>query len=170
MPGGGDEIQAMKAGILEIRDIFCVNKADREGAPRAISELKMMLGLSGQFEEGRWRPAVMPTIALKGIGTKELVDTIEAHRQYLHDVGLLDIKLRERARAELLDIINRRVSHTVLQVLDEEGPMHSVLERMAGSRELDPHTAAQMVIEFLVNESAAGRGAANYAGYLREGR
>jgi LAO/AO transport system kinase len=158
MPGGGDEIQAIKSGIMEIGDIFCVNKADREGATRALSELKMMVDTSGGFGQGEWKPPVIATVALTGEGSVELVDALQAHRVYLEAAGLLDRKVRERARAELLEIINRRVARAVLAAVDEEGPMSGLVERIAGTRELDPHTAARLVIEYLLKESAAGDG------------
>lgn len=158
MPGSGDEIQAIKSGIMEIGDIFCVNKADREGAARALAELRMMVDTSGHFGEGEWKPPVIPTVALTGQGSVELVDALQSHRAYLEAAGLLDQKVRERARAELLEIINRRVARAVLATVDEEGPMSGLVERIAGTRELDPHTAARLVIEHLLKESAAGDG------------
>ncbi len=156
MPGGGDEIQAIKSGIMEIGDIFCVNKADREGASRALAELRMMVDTSGAFGEGEWKPPVIATVALSGEGSAELVDAIQAHYAYLDAAGLLDLKVRDRARAELLEIINRRVARAVLAVLDKEGPMSDLVERIAGTRELDPHTAANLVIEYLLKESGDG--------------
>ncbi len=157
MPGSGDEIQAIKSGIMEIGDIFCVNKADREGASRAMAELKMMVDTSGAFGEGDWRPPVIATVALTGQGTPELVDAIRAHHDYLAAAGRLDAKVRERARAELLEIINRRVSRAALDAL-QEGPLSDLVERIAGTRELDPHSAAGLVIEHLLKKSAAGDG------------
>lgn len=156
MPGSGDDIQAIKSGIMEIGDIFCVNKADREGASRALAELRMMVDTSGAFGEGEWKPPVIATVALTGEGTGELVDGLEAHYAHLTAAGLLDLKIRERARAELLEIINRRVARAVLAALGEEGPMSDLVERIAGSRELDPHTAARLVIEYLLKESGDG--------------
>lgn len=158
MPGGGDDIQAIKSGIMEIGDIFCVNKADREGATRALAELRMRLDMSGQFEGERWIPPVLATVALTGEGVSELADAVRAHRDHLVAAGLLGVKLRERARAELLEIINRRVSRAVLAAIDETGPMGTLVEQIAGTRELDPHTAARMVIEHLLKESAEGDG------------
>ncbi len=156
MPGSGDEIQAIKSGIMEIGDIFCVNKADREGASRALAELRMMVDTSGAFGEEEWKPPVIATVALSGEGAVELVDAIQAHYAHLAAAGLLDVKIRERVRAELLEIINRRVARAVLAALGEEGPMRDLVERIAGTRELDPHTAARLVIEYLLKESGDG--------------
>ncbi len=156
MPGSGDEIQAIKSGIMEIGDIFCVNKADREGASRALAELRMMVDTSGAFGEGQWKPPVIATVALTGQGSVELVDAMAAHHAYLASAGLLDLKIRDRARAELLEIINRRVARAVLAALGEGGPMSDLVERIAGTRELDPHTAAKLVIEYLLKESGDG--------------
>lgn len=158
MPGSGDEIQAMKSGIMEIGDIFCVNKSDREGAARAVSEIKMMLDLSGQFRDEQWKPPIVLTVATTGEGVSELVEAVRAHRGYLRSAGLLDRKLRERARAELLEIINHRVAMAVLKAVDDGGVMSDIIERIAGTKELDPHTAAGMVIRYLLNNSTAGNG------------
>ncbi len=158
MPGSGDEIQAIKSGIMEIGDIFCVNKADREGTTRALSEVRMMLELSGKFGEGHWKPPVIATVATTGEGVVELVAAIRAHREYLYSAGLLARKVRERARAELLEIINRKVARAVLKVMDDGGTLADIVERVASSRELDPHTAADMVLRFLLKESASGNG------------
>ncbi|MHB8781331.1 MAG: methylmalonyl Co-A mutase-associated GTPase MeaB [Candidatus Geothermincolia bacterium] len=158
MPGGGDEIQAIKAGIMEIGDIFCVNKADREGADRALAELRLMLDVSGGYDAAAWKPPVLAASALTGAGVAELVNAVEEHRAYLVSHALLEAKRRERARAELLEIIGGRVAGAVTRALDETGPMAGIIERVADTRELDPHTAAGMVVEHLLRHSAGDGG------------
>src|SRR5207344_738598 len=80
VPGTGDEVQALKAGIMEIADIFVVNKADREGADRTASSIEMMLSLTPE-QPGKWRPPVMRTVATTGAGVSELVETVERFRK-----------------------------------------------------------------------------------------
>jgi LAO/AO transport system kinase len=86
VPGMGDDIQAMKAGLLEIGDVFIVNKADTPGADDVVEQLQSMLDL-GRRSENDWRPPVLKTVAVKDEGLVELADTFWAHRQYLNDSG-----------------------------------------------------------------------------------
>ena len=80
VPGAGDDVQALKAGIMEIADIFVVNKADREGADRTVASIEAMLSLQ-PFAEGQWRPPIVKTEATTGKGVAELLDTIERFRR-----------------------------------------------------------------------------------------
>ena len=94
-PGMGDGVQAAKAGILEIGDVYVVNKADREGAADAVRELRHMLTLGERREPGEWRPPVVSTVASRGEGLDELVESLEKHRGWLAETG----NLRARRRA-----------------------------------------------------------------------
>ncbi|MBU4194553.1 MAG: methylmalonyl Co-A mutase-associated GTPase MeaB [Actinobacteria bacterium] len=154
MPGGGDEIQAIKAGILEIGDIFVVNKSDRDGAPRAVADLEMMLETKPGTSEEAWKPPVITTMALAGEGIDELAAAISAHRGFLVESGLLEEKTVQRMRAELLEILNLKVSRAAENALEEEGVGAELVRRMA-DREIDPHSAADEVVEYLLKR--AGR-------------
>lgn len=156
MPGSGDEIQAIKSGIMEIGDIFCVNKGDREGAARAISEIKLMLDLSQRSKEDAWLPPVISTTATTGEGLIDLVDSLEMHWEYLRKAGLLECKRRERAGAELLEIINRWTAQKVNEALGKDGPLASVIDQVVVSRELDPHAAAGELFRWLLTEMENG--------------
>jgi LAO/AO transport system kinase len=96
VPGMGDDIQAIKAGIMEIGDVFVVNKADRPGADRTVTEITMMMSLVE--EHGAWVPPIVKTVASRGDGIAELVEAVERHRAHLVDSGELERRNRERVR------------------------------------------------------------------------
>ena len=148
MPGGGDEIQAIKAGILEIGDIFAVNKADREGAHRTVSDLEMMLETKPGHDEAHWKPPIIMTVALEGEGVPELAAAIASHRKFLEESGKLEEKTIQRMKAEVREILNQRVGRTAESALTSEGPGEELLRRMA-AREIDPHTAAEEIAGYL---------------------
>ena len=152
MPGGGDEIQAIKAGILEIGDIFVVNKADREGAMRTVSDLEMML--ETRPGESTWKPPVLTTVALEDGGTSELADAIDSHHVFLSSSGLLEERTIQWMKAELMGILNMKVSLEAEKAFEEEGAGEELVRRMA-AREIDPHTAADEMVSYLLRR--AGR-------------
>ena len=150
MPGGGDEIQAIKAGIMEIGDIFVVNKADREDAGRTYTEILMMLEMSDR-KDGRV-PPVLRTVATTGEGVEGLAEAILDHYEYLKQEGLLEVKARERVVAELLEIINRQVGRTVMRALQEDPEMVELMGKLVETREIDPHAGARLVIQHLLKK------------------
>jgi LAO/AO transport system kinase len=111
VPGMGDDIQALKAGILEIADLFVVNKADREGADRTKQELETMVSMN-TYEEGEWIPPVMTTIAQTGAGVPELLSGIARHRKFISREENLTRYRIEKAKVELLEIISCGTSPT----------------------------------------------------------
>jgi LAO/AO transport system kinase len=143
VPGTGDEVQALKAGIMEIADIFVVNKADREGADRTAASIEAMLALQ-TFEAGAWRPPILKTEATTGKGIPELIDAIERFRK--HTESALGSRRRARAESRLRELVGSRflqhVEHRVLSAGEFEG----MLDRIA-ARELDPYTAAQQILD-----------------------
>lgn len=148
MPGGGDEIQALKAGIMEIGDIFVVNKADREDAGRTYTEILMMLDMSDR-KDG-WTPPLLRTVATTGEGVEELADAVIGHYRYLEKNGLLEEKAKERIMSELLEIINRQVGRAVTRALQEDPEMIDLMNKLVETREIDPHSGARKVIEHLL--------------------
>ncbi|HEC57174.1 MAG TPA: methylmalonyl Co-A mutase-associated GTPase MeaB [Candidatus Syntrophoarchaeum butanivorans] len=140
VPGMGDEIQAIKAGILEIGSIFVVNKADREGVERVIVDLEMMLDLAG-YGEDEWKPPIVTTIAVRNKGIKELVDKIAEHMEYLKTTGDFDKRVRDRVESELKDWIREEGVDIVVNRLKEAGEYDALIEKMV-KKEIDPHTAA----------------------------
>ncbi len=109
-PGLGDDIQALKAGIMEIADIFVINKADREGADRAVTEIEM---LQKSSEQQSYLPPIIKTIARDDIGIDELLEKIDQHRQYLEESGNLVINRKKRVKFELHHRINSLVSQEI---------------------------------------------------------
>jgi len=139
-PGLGDEIQALKAGILEIADIFAVNKADREGADRAALELEAMLDLNEQ----EWRPPILKTIALHGEGIADVVEAIEAHAIYLRESGQFAVRERERIKRELEGILRHELIERLFGKMGGDR-LEVLLDRVV-RRELDPYLAAEMLL------------------------
>jgi LAO/AO transport system kinase len=113
IPGMGDDIQAIKAGILEIGDLITINKADRDGTEKLNIEMEMMLELNQA--EVKWRPPINQTVASKGEGIQQVVESIEAHRKYLEESGQLAVKRRKRIHSEVTDMINTRVNRILIK-------------------------------------------------------
>ncbi|MER7278162.1 methylmalonyl Co-A mutase-associated GTPase MeaB [Dactylosporangium sp. NPDC000244] len=138
-PGMGDAIQAAKAGVLEIADVFVVNKADRDGADATYRDIQNMIGL-GERAPGQWRPRVVRCVAARGEGIDELVETIEAHRVYLHDSGELDARRVRRAEAEI-EAIALGTLRARMKDLRRGDALATLARDVAGGR-TDPHAAA----------------------------
>lgn len=143
VPGLGDDIQAIKAGILEIADVFAVNKADRDGADSTLIALDMMLDLNGP-EPGRWRPPIVKTVAIRGEGVAELVAGVEAHYEHVRESGLLARKEEERTRDELLLLVQHELTANLLGSL-APGELDDWVRRVA-NREADPYAAARKMV------------------------
>jgi len=141
-PGLGDEIQAIKAGIMEIGDIFVVNKADRENANKTVMDIQAMLQLNDK--KNVWRPPVMKTVALTGEGVSELVEKIEEHRQYL-EKELKHEKSREKAEAELMEAITEKVTSSIVERLRKERTFDEILQKII-KKEIDPASAAEKLL------------------------
>jgi LAO/AO transport system kinase len=141
VPGSGDEVQALKAGIMEIADIFVVNKADREGADRTAASIETLLSLQ-TFGEGDWRPPIVKTEATAGKGVAELLQEIERFRAHSAAEGT-----RRRARAEwrLRELLGRRLLRHVEQNVLGAGELDRVLDRVA-AREADPYSVVDGIL------------------------
>lgn len=136
VPGLGDDIQAIKAGILEIGDIFSINKADREGAERLKTELEMMLELDQVKSD--WRPPIRQTVASQGAGIDELIATIDEHIVYLDASGELGRRRTARTRNELLALIEERIDRYVLRQISSSGQLDAIVDALEKRRE-DPY-------------------------------
>jgi LAO/AO transport system kinase len=149
VPGTGDDVQALKAGIMEIADIFVVNKADREGADRLVTSIETNLSLQA-FAEGEWRPPIVKTEATTGRGVPELWQTIVRFRS--HSEGARVRRLKARHEYRLRELVTARfLEHLEHQVL-APGEFDTIVERIA-ARDLDPYTAAT---ELLARSLRAG--------------
>jgi LAO/AO transport system kinase len=143
VPGLGDDIQAIKAGILEIGDIFVINKADRDGVEAAQRELEMMLELGGGTKG--WRPPIVMTVARTGDGIGGLVDEIERHWDMIKREGLLEEAERQRCRREVLELLKHKA---VLSLISEYGPddFDALIHEVA-KRKMHPHDAVEKIME-----------------------
>ena len=137
VPGLGDDIQAIKAGILEIADIFAINKADRDGVDRLNTEIEMMLDLNQTMVD--WRPPVKRTVASKGEGITELVASIEEHIGHLKQSGQLATRRTERTKNELLALLDEQIGRYVLKHITTGGNFDSLVVSVE-RREQDPYT------------------------------
>ena len=140
-PGWGDSIQAAKAGLLEIGDVFVVNKADRPGAHEAVADLNRMLDVG---PARGWRPPVVTTIATDGTGLGELLTAIAAHRRHLTETGALHQSRRDRAVREIEAAVRAGLRRRA--AIDRAGD--ATLDRVV-AREIDPWSAAESVIDAL---------------------
>lgn len=144
VPGLGDDIQAIKAGILEIGDVFAINKADRDGADKLNIELQMMMDLN-QDKTLTWRPPVKRTVANLSQGIEELVEAIDGHVVHLHETGELVIRRTERTKNEILATLDERIGRYVLNKLNAAGEFDRMVASVQ-SREKDPYSLVAEVL------------------------
>jgi LAO/AO transport system kinase len=138
VPGTGDDVQALKAGIMEIADIFVVNKADRDGADRLVSSIESNLSLHA-YAAGDWRPPIVKTVATTGDGVAGLMDAIAHFRE--HSRRTEAARRRARSEGRLRELVSERLmAHLERQALGP-GELSAMIDRVA-SREIDPYTAA----------------------------
>jgi LAO/AO transport system kinase len=142
VPGTGDDVQALKAGIMEIADIFVVNKCDRDGAERMVTSIESNLALQ-HFGEGEWRPPIVKTEATTGRGVAELWQTIKAFRA--HSEGTRAKRLKARNEFRLRDLLTHRFMEHVEKGLLGPGEFEMLVDRIA-RREVDPYTAASDIL------------------------
>lgn len=147
-PGMGDGIQAAKAGILEIGDIFVVNKADRDGAHATVRDLRHMISLGDRTEPGLWRPPVIKTVASSGSGVEEVADAIEKHHTWMTANGTLAARRVRRAAAEIeaiaLQLIQSRIGD-----LHDAGRGLGELAAQVVAGHTDPYAAADVLLDTL---------------------
>jgi len=143
VPGSGDEVQALKAGIMEIADIFVVNKADREGADRTVASIEANLSLQ-TFGPDDWRPPIVKTEATAGRGIADLLDAIERFRT--HTAASRGARRRARAEFRLRELLAHRFVRHVEQRVLADGEFDRILDRIA-AREVDPYTAVDDIMK-----------------------
>ena len=153
VPGLGDDIQAIKAGILEIADVFVVNKADREGSDRVVAELAMMLDFAGH---PAWRPPIVKTSATTAAGVPEAVEALEAHGAFLKESGEGPKRRAVRARSRLLALVEGRFRRAVEARAPEPNGLEEAV-RAVVARQEDPYSAAGRLFETVVGAQAAGK-------------
>jgi LAO/AO transport system kinase len=143
VPGMGDDVQAIKAGIMEIADVFVVNKADREGADRTVASIEANLSLQ-TFAPAEWRPPIVKTEATTGRGVPDLLDAIDRFRA--HTAAAQGKRRRARAEYRLRELLAQRfLQHVEADVL-ADGEFGRILDRIA-AREIDPYTAVDDIMK-----------------------
>ena len=143
-PGWGDSVQANKAGLMEIADVFVINKADRKGVDETRRDLEQMLDLSDLPHEA-WRPPIVPTIGSTGEGVDALWDVVQQHRAHISSTGELDRRRRFRLREELREIVARRLEQKAREICT--GDRWDQLQDGVIERSLDPWSAADEMLK-----------------------
>jgi LAO/AO transport system kinase len=143
-PGAGDGVQMIKAGIMEIADIFCVNKADLPGAQKTVQEVRSMLNMGPKL---RWKPPIVMTVAARSEGLDELLEAAEAHRTFLEETGEAAERTQARLKDEAADLVGEWARQQARRILDEDGELS---ERLL--RDRTPYAAAE---EILTQEGSA---------------
>ena len=143
VPGLGDDIQAIKAGILEIGDVFAINKADRDGCDKLNVEIEMMLDLDSR--EVKWRPPIKRTIASKDEGVDELVGALDEHFEFLEDSDELTVRRQDRTRNEIIAMINEQIGRRVADVVVASDDFNSQVDAV-NQRQNDPYTVVNKVL------------------------
>jgi LAO/AO transport system kinase len=144
VPGLGDDIQAIKAGIIEIGDIFVINKCDREGADKIERDLRMVLEM-GRKRDDAWDPLIFRTEAILGKGIFELVYGIYRHKQALEKNKALERKLRERTKTTFLEVLESEVMAHFMEKIEKEGDWDKIIDDLM-HRRTDPYSVAEKVM------------------------
>jgi LAO/AO transport system kinase len=144
VPGSGDDIQAIKAGIIEIGDLFVVNKCDRDGADKVERDLRMVLEMSPRRDDG-WKPLILKTEATLGKGIFELVDGIYRHKQALEQGKGFEKKIRERTKTTFLGILNTEVTSHFIEKIEKAGEWDKIIDDLM-HRRIDPYSVAEKII------------------------
>ncbi|MFP5298225.1 MAG: methylmalonyl Co-A mutase-associated GTPase MeaB [Actinomycetota bacterium] len=141
-PGMGDAVQAAKAGLMEIADVYVINKADRPGTKEIVRELRNML----QMSDAEWKPPIVETVAIKDQGTVELWEAVEKHRAYQEERGLLETRRRRRILREIKEIVAERYRDRI--ETEATATLETLVDEVVGRR-LDPYAAADRLIQSL---------------------
>ena len=144
VPGLGDDIQAIKAGILEIGDLFTINKADREGVDKLNIEIEMMLELNQESVE--WRPPINRTVASKDEGITEVVDSIEEHKKFLFQTGKIEKIRANRIKSEVTAMVNDRISRYVDAKVVATDDFANTVTKLQ-KREVDPYSVVDKIVD-----------------------
>jgi LAO/AO transport system kinase len=149
VPGLGDDIQAIKAGIMEIGDIFVVNKADRGGAEKLITEIEMMLDLNPKNTP--WRPPVLKAIATNNEGVETILDKVIEHYEFLKSGGYLEERREDRIKNEILDLTKQHLMEIILKETEQSLPLDELVKEVY-NKKTDPYTASSKIIALLKKE------------------
>jgi GTPase len=151
MPGSGDSIQALKAGIMEIPDVIAINKLDHPGAKTMLNEVRSVLSLD---KSRAWRPPIVLTEALRGENVAELWEKVEEHRAFLESEGLLEERRRENLAREVFAVASARAKAHLEQAVADDAELRRLLDEVQ-SRNLDPLTAVREILGRVFKVSGA---------------
>jgi len=143
MPGSGDSIQALKAGVMEIPDVIVINKAEHPLTDTMVREVRTTLSLG---PSGDWKVPIVKTVATKGEGITDLLDAMDAHRAHVEETGTLEERRARNLRSEVLGLAAARMRRRLEERIHEDAGVAELLERVV-SREIDPATAAAELLE-----------------------
>jgi LAO/AO transport system kinase len=152
MPGSGDSVQALKAGIMEIPDAIAINKLDHPGAKTMLNEVRSILSLD---RDRAWRPPIVLTEALRGENVPELWEKIEAHRAHLESEGQLEERRRRNLAGEVFAVASARVERHLKEAVADDPELRRLLEEVS-NRRLDPLTAVREIVEKVFRISPDG--------------
>lgn len=142
VPESGDSIQVMKAGLMEIADVFAVNKSDRPEADKLVRELTTMVGMN-PHDEKSWIIPVRKTEAIRDVGITELIQEIEAHQKYLAQSGVRQMKAIDFLKNEVTDILNEKLHQTLKHAFDTDSGKELLNQLL--DRKIDPYEAARLI-------------------------
>jgi LAO/AO transport system kinase len=145
-PECGDSIQAMKAGLLEIADIFVINKADSPGASRLVADLEMLVHRNPR--QAWWETPILETQAVNNIGIDELISQIERRCRALQEDGRLSVRRKEQRRSEFLRITKKKIADRVIDSIEADPRLKKYLDQVE-TGELDPYTASEEILSSL---------------------
>lgn len=148
VPGLGDDIQAIKAGIMEIGDVFAVNKSDREGAERTATEIEIMLDLNGMTE---YRPPVKNIIARDNVGIEELFEAIEKHHEYMISSGNFSKRREKAIETEIFEIFRENLLSRIMKLQNSTDYISDLILKVL-NKEMDPYSAALELSNILSQE------------------
>ncbi len=144
VPGLGDDIQAIKAGVIEIADLFVINKCDRDGTDKVERDLRLALEMGRRRDDG-WEPPILKTEAITGKGVFELVYGILRHKKAMEKNNVLEKKRRERAKTTFLEILTSEVMAHFIQKIEEEGKWETMIDDLM-NRRTDPYSMAERIM------------------------
>jgi len=147
VPGLGDSIQTLKAGVMEIADLYVVNKADRQGVEQTIAEVESLVDITCSGKDRK--TPVISTIAKKGEGIKELLDEIDKHKKYLKKTNKYDKQRRLRYQAELVEIIRKRLMNFIFDEKTFKDKIEKLIDKIS-KKELDPYTASEEILSKII--------------------
>ena len=146
VPGLGDDIQAIKAGIMEIGDVFAINKADRDGAARTKVEIEMSL----DFNHSEWRPPVCEVVAIHNKGVDQLLEDLKKHRAYLESTGHLMQRRIKNSEMEILELTQQELMKKILGNSESKNNIYT-LSQLVANRDMDPYSASEKILDKIMH-------------------